>query len=132
MHRGPSTVNRHSSSPSRDLVYYGSAMVIGGLIGWLDVVLGEIFVTALLLLVCGMGFGLWRPPRGWAAGICLAVGVTTARIVIHLLRPQPHAGQPARRHPGGRRRRGGRAHADHGQEHLRDGGLKTASFKSEI
>jgi hypothetical protein len=72
--------------------YYASAFLIGGAIGWLDVALGEIFVTALLLLVCGMGFGLWRPRRGWAAGIALAVGVTAARIVIHLLRPQPHVG----------------------------------------
>jgi hypothetical protein len=84
----------HRSQPAifRAISYYAAALALGGAIGWLDVALGEIFVTALLLLVCGMGFGLWRPRRGWAAGIALAVGVTAARIVIHLLRPQPHVG----------------------------------------
>ena len=76
----------------RGVVFYGLALLAGAAIGWLDVALGEVFVTALLLLACGMGFGLWRPPRGWAAGIALALGVTIARIVIHLLRPQPHVG----------------------------------------
>ena len=72
--------------------YLVAALLLGAAIGWLDVALGEVFVTALLLLACGMGFGLWRPSRGWAAGIALALGVTIARIVIHLLRPQPHVG----------------------------------------
>ena len=72
--------------------FYAAALLVGGAIGWQDVALGQVFLTALLLLVCGMGFGLWRPPRGWAAGIALALGVTTARIVIHLWRPQPHIG----------------------------------------
>jgi hypothetical protein len=76
----------------RETFYFALAFLLGLAIGWLDVALGEVFVTALLLLVCGMGFGLWRPPRGWAAGIALALGVTIARIVIHLLRPQPHVG----------------------------------------
>ncbi len=76
----------------RELLYYGLALLVGAGTGWLDVALGQIFITALLLLVCGMGFGLWRPNRGWAAGIALALGVTIARIVIHLLRPQPHVG----------------------------------------
>jgi hypothetical protein len=84
----------HRSQPAifRAISYYAAALALGGAIGWLDVALGEIFVTALLLLVCGMGFGLWRPRRGWAAGIALTLGVTIARIVIHLLRPQPHVG----------------------------------------
>ncbi len=73
-------------------LYLAAALLLGGLIGWQDVALGQIFITALLLLVCGMGFGLWQPARGWAAGIALALGVTIARIVIHLLRPQPHVG----------------------------------------
>ena len=81
-----------SSHLKRETVYYATALLLGALIGWLDVALGEVFVTALLLLVCGMGFGLWRPRRGWTAGIALALGVTAARIVIHLLRPQPHVG----------------------------------------
>ena len=76
----------------RETPYFGFALLLGAAIGWLDVAVGEVFVTALLLLVCGMGFGLWRPPRGWAAGIALALGVTLARIAIHLLRPQPHVG----------------------------------------
>lgn len=76
----------------RHLGYLVFAATLGAGIGWLDVALGEIFVTALLLLVCGMGFGLWRPSRGWAAGIALALGVTIARIAVHLLRPQPHVG----------------------------------------
>lgn len=76
----------------REVVYYAAALALGSGIGWLDVAVGEIFITALLLLVGGMGLGLWRPARGWAAGIALALGVTAARIVIHLLRPQPHVG----------------------------------------
>lgn len=75
-----------------EISYYAAALLLGAAIGWLDVVTGEVFITALLLLACGMGFGLWRPSRGWAAGIALALGVTIARIVIHLLRPQPHVG----------------------------------------
>ena len=75
-----------------EISYYAAALLLGAAIGWLDVVTGEVFITALLLLACGMGFGLWRPSRGWAAGIALALGVTIARIAIHLLRPQPHVG----------------------------------------
>jgi hypothetical protein len=75
-----------------EISYYAAALLLGTAIGWLDVVAGEVFITALLLLACGMGFGLWRPSRGWTAGIALALGVTIARIAIHLLRPQPHVG----------------------------------------
>ena len=75
-----------------EVLYYDAALLLGGLIGWVDVAIGEVFITALLLLACGMAFGLWRPSRGWAAGIALALGVTAARIVIHMLRPQPHVG----------------------------------------
>ena len=75
-----------------EIPYYAAALLLGAAIGWLDVATGEVFITALLLLACGMGFGLWRPLRGWAAGIALALGVTIARIIIHLLRPQPHVG----------------------------------------
>lgn len=75
-----------------EISFFGAAFLLGAGIGWLDVATGEVFVTALLLLACGMGFGLWRPARGWAAGIALSLGVTAARIVLHVLRPQPHAG----------------------------------------
>jgi hypothetical protein len=77
---------------SRAIPFYSAAVLLGLAIGWLDVAVGEVFITALLLLACGMGFGLWRPSRGWAAGIVLALGVTVARIIIHLLHPQPHVG----------------------------------------
>ncbi len=73
-------------------LYYFVAVVLGAAVGYLDYVTAEVFITALLLLVLGMGFGLWRPLRGWAAGIAMALALTAARIVIHLVRPLPHTG----------------------------------------
>ena len=72
--------------------YYLLALALGAATGYIDYVTGEVFITALLLLALGMGFGLWRPGRGWAAGIALALGVTAARVVAHLMRPLPHIG----------------------------------------
>ena len=80
------------SSRFSTFAYWALALLLGLLTGYIDYITREVFITALLLLGLGMGFGLWRPARGWAAGIVLALGVTATSVVAHLLRPLPHIG----------------------------------------
>ena len=48
-----------------DLVYYLLAAVFGVLAGWLDIKVGDLLLTAMMVLGANMLLGILRPRRPW-------------------------------------------------------------------
>jgi hypothetical protein len=64
-----------SDSPKRDFPFYVAAVLLGIFAGWVDLKLGELLFTALLVVASCMLLGALRPQRPWrwvlAVGICI-------------------------------------------------------------
>jgi hypothetical protein len=48
-----------------DLVYYLLAALFGTLAGWLDIKVGDLLLTAMVVLLANMLLGILRPRRPW-------------------------------------------------------------------
>ena len=48
-----------------DLVYYVLAAIFGVLAGWLDIKVGDLLLTAMMVLGANMLLGILRPRRPW-------------------------------------------------------------------
>jgi hypothetical protein len=50
---------------SSDLFYYFGAAASGAVAGWIDIRIGDLLLTAMVVLVANMLLGLLRPERPW-------------------------------------------------------------------
>ena len=48
-----------------DLVYYLLAVLFGVLAGWIDIKVGDLLLTAMVVLAANMLLGILRPRRPW-------------------------------------------------------------------
>ena len=80
--------------PSCDGRYYILAAVLGILAGWVDVKLGDLLFTALLVLAPCILLGALRPNRPWRWTILVGVWVPIADLLAYLvLREKPGRAQ---------------------------------------
>jgi hypothetical protein len=50
---------------SRDRFYYLVAAASGAFAGWIDIRVGDLLLTAMVVLIANMSLGLLRPRRPW-------------------------------------------------------------------
>lgn len=72
--------------PASDALYYAIAILSGVLAGWVDVKIGDLLFTALLVLGPCILLGTLRPRRPWrwtvVVGICVPVADLMAYLVL--------------------------------------------------
>ena len=65
------------AGPRRDTLPYLLAMILGALAGWVDIKVGDLLLTAMLVLASCMILGFVRPGRPWRwvllIGICVPI-----------------------------------------------------------
>jgi hypothetical protein len=76
-----------SEAPSkRDLLFYALAVLFGLFAGWVDLKLGDLLFTALLVVAPCMLLGALRPQRPWRwvaiIGICVPVAELGGYVVM--------------------------------------------------
>src|ERR1700704_6396538 len=54
-----------AKKPESDLVYYLLAVLFGILAGWIDIKVGDLLLTAMVVLAANMLLGILRPRRPW-------------------------------------------------------------------
>jgi len=59
----------------RDLAYTALAVILGLVIGWLDLHVTEVVVTILALLIAGLLLGLLQPAAAWRWAVLIAIGL---------------------------------------------------------
>jgi hypothetical protein len=70
-----------SQPKSRNAFYWLLAVALGAVSGYVDLIAEEVFITALMLVSFGMALGLWKPARGWLAGIVLGAAIPAVHLV---------------------------------------------------
>jgi hypothetical protein len=65
----------------RDLACIALALILGLVVGWLDLHVTEVAVTILALLVSGMLPGLIQPRAAWRWAILIAIGLPVMALV---------------------------------------------------
>ncbi|HXY49176.1 MAG TPA: hypothetical protein VEI01_06975 [Terriglobales bacterium] len=68
-----------------DAAYYVFAAVTGGFAGWVDIKMGDLLFTALLVLVPCMLLGVMRPERPWRWVALIGVCVPLADLLGYLI-----------------------------------------------
>jgi hypothetical protein len=77
-----------------DLGFYLAAAVAGGFAGWIDIKVGDLLLTALLVLAPCMILGVWRPAKPWRWVLIIGVCVPIAELVGYLvLTEKPYRAQ---------------------------------------
>lgn len=70
----------------RDTMVYALAAVAGLFTGWVDIRVGDLLFTALLVVACCLILGLLRPHRPWRwvaiVGICVPIAVVLGYFVL--------------------------------------------------
>ena len=69
----------------RDLLYYVFAVAAGAFAGWVDIKVGDLLFTALLVLVPCMLLGVMRPERPWRWVVIIGICVPVAELLGYLL-----------------------------------------------
>jgi len=68
---------RAQAARARERLHYGLAVLFGILAGWVDLKVGDLLFTALLVVASCMLLGVLRPQRPWrwvvVVGICVPV-----------------------------------------------------------
>jgi hypothetical protein len=63
--------------PGGDTIYYLLAVLSGALAGWLDIKIGDLLLTAMVVLAANMLLGFLSPGRPWRwviiVGICVPI-----------------------------------------------------------
>ena len=74
------------ASSKRDLLFYVLAVLFGLFAGWVDLKVGDLLFTALLVVAPCMLLGLLRPQRPWRwvaiIGICVPIAELTGYLVM--------------------------------------------------
>lgn len=80
----PSEVHRES----RDSAYYLLAAALGIFAGWVDVKVGDLLFTALLVLAPCILLGNLRPQRPWRWTVIVGIFVPVADLLAYLIMTQ--------------------------------------------
>jgi hypothetical protein len=69
-----------------DLGFYIAAAIAGGFAGWVDIKVGDLLLTALVVLASCMILGVWRPQKPWRwvfiVGICVPIAELLGYVVL--------------------------------------------------
>jgi hypothetical protein len=74
--------------PASDTLYYIIAIVFGIFAGWVDVKVGDLLFTALLVLAPCILLGALRPRRPWRWTIVVGVFVPVADLLAYIVMTQ--------------------------------------------
>lgn len=79
-----------SDSPTskRDTVFYILAALLGILAGWVDVKVGDLLFTALLVLASCMLLGALRPQRPWRWVLVIGIFVPVVELLAYVIMTQ--------------------------------------------
>ena len=69
----------------RDLGFYVAAALAGIFAGWMDIRVGDLLFTALLVLAPCMILGVWRPSRPWRWVLIVGIFVPIAELFGYLI-----------------------------------------------
>ena len=78
----------NGSPDSKDAIFYVFAAAAGAFAGWVDIKVGDLLLTALLVLASCMLLGLLRPLRPWRWVAIVGVFVPIAELAGYLLLTQ--------------------------------------------
>jgi hypothetical protein len=78
----------NGSQGSKDAVFYMLAAAAGAFAGWVDIKVGDLLFTALLVLAPCMLLGLLRPSRPWRWVAIVGVLVPIAELAGYLVLTQ--------------------------------------------
>jgi hypothetical protein len=67
------------------LLYYVFAVAAGAFAGWVDIKVGDLLFTALLVLVPCMLLGVMRPERPWRWVVIIGICVPLAELLGYLI-----------------------------------------------
>jgi ABC-type multidrug transport system permease subunit len=84
------TVSRRRAS---DLSYYLLAALLGLGTGWVDVIVDDLLLTALMVLAACMVLGLLRPRWPWRWVVVVALFIPLSELAAYLLRVRPTRAQ---------------------------------------
>jgi hypothetical protein len=77
-----------------DLGFYAAATIAGAFAGWVDIKVGDLLLTALLVLAPCMIFGMWRPAKPWRWVFIVGACVPIAELLGYvLLKEKPDRAQ---------------------------------------
>jgi hypothetical protein len=83
-----------SDSPKRDLPFYVAAVLFGIFAGWVDLKLGELLFTALLVVAPCMSLGALRPQRPWRWVVAVGTGVPLVELAgFWIMAQKPYRAQ---------------------------------------
>jgi ABC-type multidrug transport system permease subunit len=71
-----------------DFGYYLFAAIAGGLAGWVDIKVGDLLLTALVVLATCMLLGVFRPARPWRWVAIVAIMLPLADLLGYLVLTQ--------------------------------------------
>ncbi|HVO62839.1 MAG TPA: hypothetical protein VMT53_18030 [Terriglobales bacterium] len=74
--------------PAPDTLYYVLALLCGVFAGWVDVKVGDLLFTALLVLAPCILLGALRPQRPWRWTVAVGVFVPIADLLAYLIMTQ--------------------------------------------
>jgi hypothetical protein len=82
------------SGSSSDIVYYLLAASLGVAAGWLDIKVGDLLLTAMVVLSANMVLGFLRPRRPWRWVVLVGVFVPIVEwLAYFFLREKPFRAQ---------------------------------------
>ncbi len=82
------------SRNSSDIVYYVVAALLGVAAGWVDIKVGDLLLTAMVVLAANMVLGFARPPRPWRWVVLVGVFVPIVEwLAYFFLREKPFRAQ---------------------------------------
>jgi hypothetical protein len=82
------TIHPQHHSPRTDAPFYVLAIAGGALAGWVDVKIGDLLFTALLVLASCILLGALRPEKPWRWVVVVGICVPVADLLAYLLTTQ--------------------------------------------
>jgi hypothetical protein len=79
---------RSEKKSGGDVFYYLLAAVFGALAGWVDIKVGDLLLTAMVVLVANMLLGILRPRRPWRWVLLVGVFVPVVEWLAYFFRSQ--------------------------------------------
>jgi hypothetical protein len=74
--------------PPSDTFYYMLAMTLGIIVGWMEIKVGDLLFTALLVLAPCILLGALRPKRPWRWTVLVAIFVPLADLLAYFIMRQ--------------------------------------------